>query len=124
MDLFPESEYQNGLKKILQVITPDTLLLRSKPRVLSVNDVIAMLRIHGFFDSTKNPDRPGFSHKYKLKEVNGDKIIVDEISCLLWQQSGSSKQMEFEDAKKLIKELNQKSFAYFDDWRLLRLRKP
>jgi len=31
VDLFPDSKYQNGLKKILQVVSPGTFLLRNKP---------------------------------------------------------------------------------------------
>ena len=36
----------------------------------------------------------------------------------MWQQSGSSERMQFEDAKKWITELNLKGFAGFNDWRL------
>ena len=118
IDVFPETEYQNGLKKILLVVSPGTFLLRSKPMELSAVDVDEMIRIHGFYDNSKNPGGKGFSHQYKLEEIKGDKIVFDEISCLMWQQSGSSDEMIFEDAKKYIKEINDKRFASFSDWRL------
>ncbi len=117
IDVFPESEYQNGLKKILQVVSPGTFLLRSEPMELSAVDVNEMIVRHGFYDGNKNPGGKGFSHKYKLKEINGDKVVFDENSCLMWQQGGSSQEMKFDDAKRYIDEINEKRFAGFNDWR-------
>jgi len=34
VDLFPENEYQNGLRKILQVVSPGTFLFRNKSKIL------------------------------------------------------------------------------------------
>jgi hypothetical protein len=118
IDLFPDSEYQNGLKKILQVVGPGTFLLRSKPMELSAVDVNEMIIRHGFYERNINPGGKGFSHQYKLQEIDGDKVVFDEISYLMWQQSGSDGRMEFEDANKYINELNEKRFAGFNDWRL------
>jgi hypothetical protein len=118
IDLFPDSEYQNGLKKILQLVSSGTLLLRSKPMELSAVDVNEMIIRHGFYEINRNPEGKGFSHQYKLQEINGDKIIFDEISCLMWQQSGSQKEMKFEDTEGWITELNRKRFVGFNDWRL------
>ena len=118
IDVFPESEYQNGLKMILQVVSPGTFLLRSKPMELSVVYVDEMIRAHGFFDIDKNPGGKGFSHKYKLQKIKDDKVVFDEISCLMWQQSGSEETMNFEAAKNYILKLNQNGFAGFTDWRL------
>lgn len=118
IDVFPESEYQNGLKKILQVVSSGTFLLRSKSMELSVVDANEMIIRHGFYEINRNPGGKGFSHQYKLQEINGDKIIFDEISCLMWQQSGSQKEMKFEDAMNWITELNREGLAGFNDWRL------
>ncbi len=118
VDLFPESKYQNGLRKILQVVRPGVFLLRNKPKELYLNDYIDMIRIHGFFDYGRNPNGTGIVHKYELRKINGDKVVFDESTGLMWQQSGSSKQMTFEDAKNWIRELNQNRFASFNDWRL------
>jgi hypothetical protein len=118
VDLFPEYEYQNGLKRILKVVIPGVFLLRNKPKEFYLNDYIEMIRIHGFFDYGRNPNGTGLMHKYELREINGDKVVFDEATGLMWQQSGSSKQMIFEDAKNWIRELNQNRFAGFNDWRL------
>ena len=118
IDLFPDSEYQNGLKKILQVASHGTLLLRSKPMELSAVDVNEMIVRNGFYEKNQNPTGNGISHQYQLQEINGNKVIFDEISYLMWQQSGSDERMEFEDANQYINELNEKQFAGFKDWRL------
>ena len=118
IDLFPDSEYQNGLKKILQVVSHGTLLLRSKPMELSVADVNEMIVRNGFYEKNQNPTGNGISHQYQLQEINGNKVIFDEISYLMWQQSGSDERMEFEGANKYINELNEQQFAGFKDWRL------
>jgi hypothetical protein len=77
-----------------------------------------MIRLHGFYDVNMKPEGKGFSNQYRLQEVNGDKIVFDEISCLMWQQSGYSKRMQFQFFKNYIDELNEKLFAGFNDWRL------
>ena len=118
MDLFPEREYQNGLKKILQVVSPGKLILRSKPMKVSEKDVHDLIRKHNFFDRSKNLSSNGFPHEYKEMDINGDKVIFDKFSCLMWQQSGSEKDMSFENAKNWIKELNRNRFAGFNNWRL------
>jgi len=118
IDLYPDSEYQNGLKKILDIVGPGTFLLRSKPMELSTVDVNEMIVRHGFYERNQNPGGKGFSHQYQLQEIEGDKVVFDKNSCLMWQQSGSDARMEFEDANKYINELNEKRFAGFKDWRL------
>jgi hypothetical protein len=118
IDMFPDSEYQNGLKKILQGVGPGTFLLRSKPMQLSAFDVNEMIVRHGFYEANQNPGGRGASHQYKLQVIDGDKVIFDEASSLMWQQSGSDERMEFRYAKKYINELNETQFAGFNDWRL------
>jgi hypothetical protein len=118
IDVFPETEYQSGLKKILQVVCKEALLLRSKPKTLSDGDASDMIRRFGFYDERKNPEGEGFNNKYRLQKINGDKVVFDEATGLIWQQSGSSKEMMFGDVKKWIKELNQNRFAGYNGWRL------
>lgn len=118
IDIFPESKYQNGLKMILQVILGGTYLLRGKPKELSEYDVRQMIKRHDFYDITRNKLSQGFFHKYKESCIKGDKVVFDEFSSLMWQQSGSSISMIFRAANQWIKELNQNEFAGFSDWRL------
>jgi hypothetical protein len=61
INLFPENEHQTGLKKILQVVSPGTFLLRSKPMKLT--------RQEGMYKATRKFRRtiPLASLKYELK---------------------------------------------------------
>jgi len=118
IDLFPESEYHHALKKILYIVSPRTFSLRNKPIQLSQVDVNNTIRLHDFFDQSLNPDGIGFNHRYKESTINSEKVIVDEATNLMWQQSGSPKEMNFKDAEEWVKELNLRSYAGFEDWRL------
>jgi hypothetical protein len=118
INLFPKSEYQNGLKKILQVVCKDSLLLRNKPKAISEGDATEMIRKFGFYDKYKNSEGEGFNHKYELQKINGDKVVFDQETELMWQQDGSDYDLEFDKAKEYITELNEKKFAGFNDWRL------
>lgn len=118
IDVFPQSEYKNGLRKILKVVSPGTLILRSRPKALNDADVHDMIKKHDFFDTSTNLLSKGFHHQYKELDIKGDKVIVDEFSCLMWQKGGSSNAMRSVSSKDWIKKLNRKGFAGFNDWRL------
>ena len=85
INIFPEKEYKSGLKKILQVVSPGTFLLRSEPMELSEKDVQEMIKRHNFYDDRRNILSKGFFHKYRQLDINGDRIVFDEVSCLMWQ---------------------------------------
>ncbi len=53
-------------------------------------------------------------NKYKVKK----KIVVDHATKLMWQQSGSSQLLTYDDAQLYIKQMNHQKFAGYDDWRL------
>ena len=118
MDLFPENEYQTGLKQILQIVYKEESFLRSKPKLLPISEVNEMFLKYRFYERKQYPNAKGFKHKYKLKEIDDDRIVFDEIMALIWQQSGSSSYMNFENAKKYIDKLNNDRFAGSDKWRL------
>ena len=98
--------------------TMKSIPLRSETATLSTDDVKAMIKKFDFFDKTKNKEGQGFQNHYKIETKKGDKVVIDENSGLMWQQSGSSKSMLYKDAKKWIDELNKKGYAGFSDWRL------
>ena len=122
VDLFPESEYQKRLNKILKVIAPNMLSLRSKPTKLDENEAKNLRKKYNFFDKNINPKGKGLKHKYIITKISDmDIIAFDQETGLIWQQSGSSIEMIFEEANNWIKEINQKQFAGFNDWRLATL---
>jgi hypothetical protein len=118
IDIFPDSEYQKGLKKILKVVSEGTFVLRSEPKELSQADVTETIISHDFYETFRNPGGKGFNHQYHIKNMQEDNIIFDEITGFMWQQSGSNDLMDFEQAKDWILELNKKGFAGYYDWRL------
>jgi hypothetical protein len=101
-----------------QRVVKPSILFRSEPKPLSDDDVKAMLKKLDFFDSSWNKDGRGFANQYKEETIQGDKVVFDEASGLMWQQGGSPKSMKFEAAKKWVADLNKKGYAGYHDWRL------
>ena len=58
------------------------------------------------------------SHSYGLKLVNSDNVIIDHATGLMWHKPGSDKKMEWEEAKKWVRELNVRGYFGYNDWRL------
>jgi hypothetical protein len=102
----------------INVINSNSLQLRSQSITLSKQKVIDMIRKYDFYDEDKNPKGKGFLHKYILQEKNGNKIVIDAETNLMWQRSGATYKIESGDAKNCIKELNKKGYAGYNDWRL------
>ncbi|MBD3337844.1 MAG: DUF1566 domain-containing protein [Candidatus Lokiarchaeota archaeon] len=119
IDVFPESKYAEGLKKILKVVNPEGLILRSEAVALSEGDAAEMIRKFGFFDRRKNPESIVFNHKYITKTGQEDNIVIDKTTGLIWQRGGSLEEMQRKKAKVYyIKNLNKNKFAGYNDWRL------
>ena len=58
------------------------------------------------------------NNSYEEKSVSGDSVIIDYATGLIWHQSGSDKDMDWPEAKQWVKELNDKGYAGYSDWRL------
>jgi hypothetical protein len=103
-----------------QIIKPVLISpkFRYKPKKLSDNDVIEMLKINNFFEKNKNKIGNGFNNQFELRKISHHKIILDHNSGLIWQQDGSAKSMIFKQAKFWIEELNRIEYANYHDWRL------
>lgn len=116
VDLFPENKYQEGIIKILKVLDSKALVLRSEQIELSEADVFEMIKKYDFYDQYKNPEGKGVPHKYKLHDIKGYKVIIDETTGLMWQQRGSYEWMSFEKAKIWIDKFNFNGYAGYHDW--------
>jgi hypothetical protein len=105
-------------------LTTSSYLLRSDHRDnLSKDDVKAMLRQNDFYcrkdgwsRAWSNPQGKGFPNEFELQQ--GDKVVFDRATGLMWQQSGSPQYITFEKAKAYVTQLNINRFAGFSDWRL------
>lgn len=95
--------------------------LRKIPTVLSEEQVKAILVEKNFYDKNWNEKGKGIAHDYIAQIINGDKIVLDKIVGLMWQQSGSQNPVTYADAEKYIRDLNNKKFAGYNDWRMPKL---
>ncbi|HDY86698.1 MAG TPA: DUF1566 domain-containing protein [bacterium] len=95
------------------------ITLRSSYRDLSVSEVQSMFN----FSIHKMEDMVLFgystvNHNYKKKSINGDRVVIDYATGLMWHQSGSDKYMNWSDAKKWVQKLNKIGYAGYKNWRL------
>jgi hypothetical protein len=124
VELYKEGEYERlcmaikvGLER-LNVIQP--IHLRSEPNDnLTEEEIKAMLQANDFYHVEWYWMGRGVQHKYELKNINGDRVVIDYTTNLMWQQSGSAKKVFLRKAaQKYIAKLNTYKFAGFNDWRL------
>lgn len=57
-------------------------------------------------------------HDYEVNTINGDKVVIDHTTGLMWRQSGSIESMKWSGAKQWVKDLNSRRYAGYYDWRL------
>ncbi|MBN1348459.1 TonB family protein [candidate division KSB1 bacterium] len=89
---------------------------------LTDDSVKTMLKKNDLFDSRWNAGGRGFKNHFELQMNNGDRVIRDYSVELTWQQGGSTKSMDFQEAQRWILELNRKGYAGEHDWRLPTLK--
>ncbi|GJQ60700.1 MAG: DUF1566 domain-containing protein [Candidatus Scalindua sp. AMX11] len=94
-----------------------TINLRSSYKNLPYNQVKAMLQRYNFFDQQRN-QTGDFFNDYELMMINGDDVVLDHITGLMWHQSGSKKNMKWGEANAWINGLNRNGYAGYHDWRL------
>lgn len=101
----------------MQLPEDGVVKLRTEYTLLEEKDVKDLIKNRGFYDWRWNRTG-GFPNRFKAETVNGHKIVTDLATRLTWHQSGSESPLVYEDAKEWIKELNQKVYAGYSDWRL------
>ena len=84
--------------------------LRSKPQTVSDKEFQKVFRL--------NENQRPLEYVQNDYQDNGDGTVTDRATGLTWQQSGSQKMLEYEDAKKYVEGLNRDRFAGYTDWRL------
>ncbi len=58
------------------------------------------------------------NNSYETKSVDGNGVVIDHATGLIWHQSGSDEEMDWSHAKQWVKDLNDKGYAGYSDWRL------
>lgn len=99
---------------IIQAAEEPHITLISSYRDLSVSQVLSISNI-----SIRNKHNYGFYgystiiHRYEDKSVNGDSVVTDHATGLMWHQSGSGKGMVWNEAKQWVKDLNNRICRVF-----------
>ncbi|MDH3599802.1 MAG: DUF1566 domain-containing protein [Candidatus Tectomicrobia bacterium] len=60
--------------------------------------------------------------RYDVKTADNKEIIIDKITCLAWQRSGSEQEINWDEAQSYINNINQENHAGYSDWRLPKLK--
>ncbi len=110
-------------------VTPDmtinrSITLRSQPKALTKEEIVTMIRKNGFHHPA---DYSGiglsgsingtFRHQYEARTFYGEKIVLDHITGLIWQQSPAAF-VARDDIQAHINTMNAGRYAGFADWRL------
>ena len=115
-DRYPDSEYLSKLRDLKPPNVPEQLVLRTQPKTCSFDDVISVMKKYNFYGVRRNPTG-NFENNYEPRVINGDQVVIDHETNLMWHQSGSSKK-SWAKAKKWVKKLNDGEYAGHKGWRL------
>ena len=107
------------IERLKQIYGIPLVKLRSSYKDLTVSNVqsISNIYIKSKYDwgcyaySTIN-------HNYEPKSTNGNNYVIDNVTGLMWHQSGSDNYMEWNKTKQWLKDLNSSGYAGYHDWRL------
>jgi hypothetical protein len=103
----------NGVYSTLKVLYS----LRSIAKNCSQEDINTMLIKHNFYDNDKNA-KGTFTNDFEPKVIYNDKVITDYYTGLMWHQSGSIEQLEWNKGIDWINVLNTQEYAGYADWRM------
>lgn len=102
-----------------------TVFLRSKPAIVSRDDIILMIQDNGFnhpadlsLAGLSGRVSGNFQHEYEVLALNNEEVVIDHATDLMWQRSGSPFGLSWMQAKAYVDQLNEEQFAGYTDWRL------
>ncbi len=104
---------------IIQGAESSQMTLRSSYLDLSLSQVLSLPNV-----SIRKSDKWGFyghstiNHSYEKRSINGNDVVIDHATGLMWHQSGSKNYMRWNSAKDWIRILNNNRYGGFQDWRL------
>lgn len=73
-----------------------------------------MIRRYDFYDAERNPRGRSIPHRYELRTVHSEAVVVDELTGLMWQQAGIPGWLTPTDAFRRLESV----FAGYRGWRL------
>lgn len=112
-DHIAKKEWHKEIEKLPRVN------LRSSYGNYTRDDINEMLKKYNFFDRCKNKTGD-FANDYELREINGDKVVIDNATGIMWHWSDAEngKIATWTKAKQWINDLNKRGYAGYYDWRL------
>jgi len=112
---YQSSKVRPAQTKTVQRMVKTTL--RQNPQAMTKTQVSAMLKQRNFFDNYDNKSG-NFINGYVRKVLNGDVVVVDNATGLMWLQGGAPQHMNYGNALEWMNRLNQQGYAGYKDWRL------
>lgn len=113
----PIELYSDGSLRIVK--------LRADPVAISRSDLRRMIRKLHFNHpadwskySLSSSITGTFRHEYVPRSSEGEPIVLDYATNLMWQQAGSPQPTTWKGAHDYVQQLNSISYAGFSDWRL------
>lgn len=93
------------------------IILRSTYKDLSQSEVLAWQKsMSEEYKDNVDGDRI-INHNYRLDTIKDDTVVIDNVTGLMWHQSGSEAGTTWKDAEKWVNSINSKGYAGFTDWR-------
>lgn len=115
----PGSGTEEGAVDTLEGLAHPSVALRSEYRNVTEQEAEEMVKRQGFYTSNANLKPYGkFVHQYVLKNFNGDNVVVDHVTGLMWYPSGSDRNITYAEIEGWLADLNANAYAGFSDWRL------
>lgn len=91
------------------------ITLRNTPdQNFSESNLYKMIKDHNFFSKFQNPTG-NFLNDFV---DNGDGTITDRVTGIMWQKGGSQSELKFDATTEYVRELNEKRFGGYTNWRL------
>ncbi len=102
-----------------QTEEPSVFPLRSDYKSIDWDGIEKIFRYLGFETRAKIRAVSGdFPNQFESMSLEGDNVVVDKATGLMWHQSGSEEPLDFFTALEWIDDLNSKRFAGYSNWRL------
>ncbi len=114
------SPYKNNEVSIRQYLRePAVFTLRSDYKSIDMDGIEKIFQYLGFETRAKIRAISGdFPNQFESMSLNGDNVIIDKTTGLMWHQSGSEEPLGFFTALEWIDDLNSKRFAGYSNWRI------
>lgn len=103
--------------KVKEVPVSGVVKLRAQYKQMDHGEMKAMVKKLNFYEKRHNKFR-SFANKFEPKTMGGEKIVIDHATGLVWHQSGSEAPLTYQGARQWLKELNQKGYGGYHNWRL------